>query len=261
MKKTITIYVLVVLLGASIFLNINSERQRGRLIQHQNAWDARDTLWALNFMRKGELDKAIAHLEGRVTRNVQIARQWDLEGYDPTSVSALTDTYESLQAVKLYFDKTRSSKEANDLLSDVPLSDRELAVRRFDAAYRGTGRALPELAVSDWNDEAVTLGSLRGKVVLLDFWGTWCAPCIKGMPFVQELYEKYGDKGVVVLAIHCGAQSEKAFAFVELNNYSFPTAIDSGETTRKYRVLPRGHRQRGDHEEVRDCRIPDVFPC
>jgi thiol-disulfide isomerase/thioredoxin len=48
----------------------------------------------------------------------------------------------------------------------------------------------------------VKLADLKGKVVILDFWGYWCGPCVHSMPELMELYEQYKDKGVVIIAVH-----------------------------------------------------------
>lgn len=66
------------------------------------------------------------------------------------------------------------------------------------------GKPAPELDhVKAWkNSPPVRLADLRGKVVLLDFWGTWCGPCIGAMPELMATYDRYKDKGLVVIAIH-----------------------------------------------------------
>lgn len=66
------------------------------------------------------------------------------------------------------------------------------------------GQPAPELeGIKGWkNGGPVTLADLRGKVVLLDFWGYWCYPCCQGMPKLMEWHEKYKDRGLVIIAVH-----------------------------------------------------------
>lgn len=63
------------------------------------------------------------------------------------------------------------------------------------------GAVAPEIKGKDQNDNEVSLSGLKGKVVLVDFWATWCGPCRASLPHVKELYDKYHDKGLEVLAI------------------------------------------------------------
>ena len=78
----------------------------------------------------------------------------------------------------------------------------------------------------------VDLAKYKGKVVLLDFWGTWCGPCVEKLPKVQQFAEKYAGRDVVVIGIHSEQSGETCREFVEKNKYSFPMAIDSGKTSR-----------------------------
>jgi beta-lactamase regulating signal transducer with metallopeptidase domain/thiol-disulfide isomerase/thioredoxin len=65
------------------------------------------------------------------------------------------------------------------------------------------GAMAPELEIRGWSDgETRKLTDYRGKVVVLDFWGVWCSPCIHAIPAMQQLAEKYEPKGVVFLGIH-----------------------------------------------------------
>jgi thiol-disulfide isomerase/thioredoxin len=66
------------------------------------------------------------------------------------------------------------------------------------------GKAAPELRqIKGWRNGApTTLEKLRGKWVLLDFWGYWCGPCIGAMPDLMKLHDQFGDKGLVIIAVH-----------------------------------------------------------
>ena len=66
-----------------------------------------------------------------------------------------------------------------------------------------TGQKPPELQVKEWlnTEENYTFKKLKGKIVLIDFWATWCRPCVQAMPHLQKVWEKYKDKGLVVIAI------------------------------------------------------------
>jgi uncharacterized protein (TIGR03067 family) len=65
------------------------------------------------------------------------------------------------------------------------------------------GQPAPELeGVVGWKGKKVTLAELKGKIVLLEFWGYWCGPCVGAMPVLIELHEKFADKGLVIVGVH-----------------------------------------------------------
>lgn len=68
-------------------------------------------------------------------------------------------------------------------------------------ACTGSDDCLPQLSYVDTTGKAYTVESLRGKVVVINFWATWCAPCKKEIPDLSKLYLKYKDKGLVILGI------------------------------------------------------------
>ncbi|MEW4455278.1 redoxin family protein [Bremerella sp. JC817] len=71
--------------------------------------------------------------------------------------------------------------------------------RKFDAMV---GKDMHPFEVDAWlNGEPIDLASMKGKVVLLDFWAIWCHPCIKALPHLNELQQKYGDKGLQVIGV------------------------------------------------------------
>jgi thiol-disulfide isomerase/thioredoxin len=61
--------------------------------------------------------------------------------------------------------------------------------------------AAPDFALQDMNGKTVSLSSFKGKVVIIDFWATWCPPCRAAIPGLERLYRVYNSKGLVVLGI------------------------------------------------------------
>ncbi len=85
-----------------------------------------------------------------------------------------------------------------------------------------------------------SLGQLQGQVVLLDFWATWCQPCIEKLPYIAELYERYQDQGFIVISLHSAWRASNLDKFVGRHDYPFPIALDTGETYRRYGLDPGG---------------------
>ena len=63
------------------------------------------------------------------------------------------------------------------------------------------GTIAPPFTLKDLTGKEVSLADYRGKLVIIDFWATWCPPCKKELPHIQKIYDKYKDKEVIVLAI------------------------------------------------------------
>lgn len=70
---------------------------------------------------------------------------------------------------------------------------------------------------------AVDISAHEGKVVLLDFWASWCVPCRRSFPWMKEMHEKYADDGLVIIAVNMDADADDAAGF--LNDYSPPFKI------------------------------------
>ena len=90
------------------------------------------------------------------------------------------------------------------------------------------GSVPPKLRATDWLnvDSPPTLESLKGKVVVLDFWATWCGPCVAGIPHLNELHEKHADEGLQILAFT--DQSRKGIEnFQKTTEVSYPSAVGS----------------------------------
>ncbi len=92
------------------------------------------------------------------------------------------------------------------------------------------GKVMPNFVTEATMDgETFELNDLRGKYVLIDFWGTWCAPCIAEMPKVKAYKEKYADK-LVILGVNNGDTMEKIIKFVEPKGYDWAQILSDNGT-------------------------------
>ena len=90
------------------------------------------------------------------------------------------------------------------------------------------GKLAPDFTLKGLDGQEVTLSSLRGKAVLLNFWASWCGPCRIEMPFLQEIYEKWTGGRLVLLAVNLQEDPTKVREFVEDGGYSFPILLTTG---------------------------------
>jgi len=93
----------------------------------------------------------------------------------------------------------------------------------------------PNLKLFDIDEEEIDLKDLKGKIVVVNFWATWCPPCRREMPSLQRLYNKTKEQNVVILAVNVGEDGEKADDF--LANISpeitFSTLLDTNAQAMK----------------------------
>ncbi len=88
-------------------------------------------------------------------------------------------------------------------------------------------RQQADFTLTDLQGKSWTLKSLQGKVVLVNFWATWCPPCRKEMPDLDALYNRFKEQGLVVLAIS-DEEASKVTPFISQRNISYPILLDPG---------------------------------
>ena len=94
----------------------------------------------------------------------------------------------------------------------------------------------PDFKLEDLDGTWVNLKSLRGKTVLLDFWATWCGPCLRAMPHLQKLHEEFGDQGLVIVGINAET-AERARRYMQKKGYTFISLVDEGhQVTELYQI-------------------------
>jgi thiol-disulfide isomerase/thioredoxin len=92
------------------------------------------------------------------------------------------------------------------------------------------GKMVPDIKGKDLDGNDVSLRQFKGKVLVMDFWATWCGPCVQGMPSMQAIHEKYKDKGLVLMGVNRDAKgkTEKVKAFLGRKGFTMPQMDDSG---------------------------------
>jgi peroxiredoxin len=108
------------------------------------------------------------------------------------------------------------------------------AMARLEADDRK--REHPEFTLTDLSGKSWTFSELRGKVVLVNFWATWCPPCRKEMPDLEALYQRFAPKGLVVLGIS-DEEAAKVEPFIRERKVSFPVLLDPGRKVNEMFVV------------------------
>ncbi|MGE0785881.1 MAG: TlpA disulfide reductase family protein [Sandaracinaceae bacterium] len=85
----------------------------------------------------------------------------------------------------------------------------------------------PEIGLRDLNNNNVTMASLRGQVVLVDFWASWCEPCAEEFPVLQRLYGRYHEQGFTVVAVSQDRTADNMRGFLQQHQASFPVVLDA----------------------------------
>jgi peroxiredoxin len=88
------------------------------------------------------------------------------------------------------------------------------------------GSPAPEIVLKDLQGRDVKLSDLRGKVVLVNFWATWCKPCKEEMPAMQASYDKLRDKGFVVLAVNELEDTARVAEHIRTHGHTFEVVMD-----------------------------------
>ena len=98
--------------------------------------------------------------------------------------------------------------------------------------------ASPAFTTEDAAGNRVESGSYRGKLVVLNFWATWCPPCRLEMPSMERLYREFRDKGLEVVAVNFMETPEQVKAFAEEQKLSYPMLLDRrAEIAERYGVM------------------------
>jgi len=97
------------------------------------------------------------------------------------------------------------------------------------------GEIAPDWQLNNADGKVHSLVQYRGKVIVMDFWATWCGPCAKVMPRLQKLHEKLSDKGVVVIGVNSWEKSDPV-ALMKQKGYSYQLLLNGEQIAEAYKV-------------------------
>jgi thiol-disulfide isomerase/thioredoxin len=131
------------------------------------------------------------------------------------------------------FEAPEGSEKAKSLM-DIIASGRN---RPEPGPHPLVGQAAPEIKLDQLDGGKFDLAELKGKVVILDFWATWCGPCVQAMPIIEKVAEKYKDKGVLLFAVNLQEEPDDVKKFLEAAELNVTVPLDKeGTVARAYKA-------------------------
>ncbi len=127
-----------------------------------------------------------------------------------------------LTQVKTDYPGTTASKKAADFIGMI---EKQAEANKIQSALK-PGVPFPDFTETDLDGKPISIAAYKGKVVLVDFWATWCGPCVAELPTVLKAYEKYHDKGFEIIGISLDSDKEKLTSFIKQKNMPWQQFFD-----------------------------------
>jgi len=108
--------------------------------------------------------------------------------------------------------------------------------RIYETAMAMLDKPAPHLALVAWHGKQVKPADMKGKIVLIDFWATWCGPCLAQIPHANEISKKYADKGVVVFGACCPRGSDTMSQTATEHAMEYPTGKMTDVATQEWKI-------------------------
>jgi peroxiredoxin len=108
--------------------------------------------------------------------------------------------------------------------------DRQRALRYISRPELARARMAPAFVIATSDGKRISMDDMQGKVVLLDFWATWCAPCREALPHMRDVARKFQGQPLVILSVSLDTDEQKWKEFIDKNEMTWPQYRDSGFT-------------------------------
>ena len=129
---------------------------------------------------------------------------------------------ELAERVKKEFPETKFGKNADQMIDAIKKQEESNKIQRSLVE----GSKFPDFEAKDTDGKPLSVASYKGKVVLVDFWATWCGPCVAELPNVQKAYEKYHAKGFDIIGISLDKERTKLTEFIKSRNMPWRQYFD-----------------------------------
>ena len=129
---------------------------------------------------------------------------------------------ELIKQLKQDYPETAPGKQADQILASI---EKQAAAKKIQAAL-AVGKAFPDFNEKDLAGKPLSVANYKGKVVLVDFWATWCGPCVGELPNVLKTYEKYHPKGFEIIGISLDDSKDALDKFIKDKGVSWVQFFD-----------------------------------
>jgi len=126
--------------------------------------------------------------------------------------------------------------QVNGNIDDVIASLESAAANKKIRDSLAPGMAFPDFNETDLNGKPLSVSNYKGKVVLVDFWATWCPPCVAELPAIQKAYDKFHNKGFEVVGISLDEEKDRLAQFIKQKKMPWPQFFDGKRWDNKLAV-------------------------
>ena len=129
---------------------------------------------------------------------------------------------ETFRQLKSDFPDTKYGKDADRIISGL---DKPVMLQKNRESL-AVGKAFPDFTENDFSGKPLSLSQYKGKVVLVDFWATWCTPCMREFPNTLKVYKKYHDQGFEIIGVSLDDDRAELEKFLKENNVPWQQFYD-----------------------------------